>query len=226
MTKLIFMLTRNDVTIPNALETLEEVKDTGLQCIGCKDIPLELDQYIELFRKIRSHGLKSFLEIVTYNEKEHFRGVDLGLKIGADYIIGGMPKYTEKTLSYLKTKKSEIAFYPYIGDVVDHPCILQSSIDDILEDGKEAERLGVDGVNLLLYRYVGDQEVLLNEVIKKLTVPVIIAGDIKNFEQIQEIKRKSIWAFTIGSAIFNREFDRGKGIREQIIAVLSKLIDD
>jgi hypothetical protein len=220
------MLTRNDVTIPNALETLEEVEDTGLRCIGCKDIPLELDQYIELFSKMKSHDLKTFLEIVTYNEKEHFRGVDLGLRIGADHIIGGMPKYTEKTLSYLKTKNSEIEFYPYIGNVVDHPCILQGSIDEIIEDGKEAERLGVDGVNLLLYRYVGDQEALLNEVVEKLTVPLVIAGNIKNFEQIRELKKKGIWAFTIGSAIFNREFVKGKGIREQIIAVLRELKDD
>jgi hypothetical protein len=219
------MLTRNDVTIPNALETLEEVKGTGLECIGCKDIPLKLDEYIRLFGNMKSHCLESFLEIVTYDEQEHFRGVNLGLKIGADHIIGGMPEYTKATLDYLKTKKSEIGFYPYIGEVVDHPCILQGSIDDILKDGREAERLGVNGVNLLLYRYVGNQEALLTEVVEKLRVPVIIAGNIRNFEQIQAMKRKDIWAFTIGSAIFNRAFVKGRGIREQIVSVLNKLTD-
>ena len=223
MTEFIFMLTQHDVTVPAALEVLEEVKDTGLRCIGCKDIGLDLGQYRELFGKMRSYGMRSFLEVVTYDEREYFRGVDLALRIGADYLIGGMPQYTEKTLEYLKTRDSRLRYFPYIGEVVDHPCILRGSLDDIIEDGKEAERLGVDGVNLLLYRYKGDEEALLNEVVKKLRVPVIVAGSIRNFEQIEELKRKDIWAFTIGGAVFDRRFVEGKGIREQITAVLGRL---
>ncbi|MEM3507559.1 MAG: hypothetical protein QXT31_07930, partial [Candidatus Bathyarchaeia archaeon] len=102
------MLTQHDVTVPNALEILEEVKDTGLRYIGCKDVGLSLNQYIELFNKIRKYGMTSFLEIVTYNEEEHFNGVNLALKIGVDNLIGGMPQYTKKTLDYLKEKKSMV----------------------------------------------------------------------------------------------------------------------
>lgn len=214
------MLTQRDVTVLNALEVLEEINDTGLRCIGCKDVGLDPGLYDELFSRMRDYGMRSFLEIVTYDEREHFRGVDLGLRIGADYIIGGMPQYTEKTLEYLKTRDERLRFFPYIGEVVDHPCILQGSVDDVIEDGKEAERLGADGVNLLLYRYEGDQEALLDEVVDKLNLPLLVAGNIKDFEQIEELKRNNIWAFTIGSAIFNREFVKGESLRDQIAAVL------
>ena len=42
MTEFIFMLTHHDVTVPNALEVIERIKDTGLRFIGCKDIGLAI----------------------------------------------------------------------------------------------------------------------------------------------------------------------------------------
>ncbi|MBS7655549.1 hypothetical protein KEJ50_03505 [Candidatus Bathyarchaeota archaeon] len=223
MTEFIFMLTQHDVTVPNALEVLEKVKDTGLRYIGCKDIGLSLNQYIELFSRIRKYGMTSFLEVVTYNEEEHFNGVNLALKVGVDNLIGGMPQYTKKTLEYLREKKSRVKYFPYIGKIVDHPCILQGSIDEIIKDGGEAEALGVNGINLLLYRYVGDQKTLLNEAVKKLKVPLIVAGNVTSFEQIEELKKNNIWAFTIGGAIFEKKFIKQGDVQDQIIAVLNRL---
>jgi len=223
MTEFIFMLTHHDVTVPNALEVLEEVKDTGLRFIGCKDVGLSLNQYVELFSRIRKYGLTSFLEVVTYSEEEHFKGVNLALKVGVDNLIGGMPQYTKKTLEYLREKKSKIKYFPYIGKIVDHPCILQGSIEEIINDGKEAEALGVNGINLLLYRYTGDQKMLLNKAVKELKVPLIIAGNVTTFNQIEELKKNNIWAFTIGGAIFEKKFVEKGSIQAQITAVLSKI---
>jgi hypothetical protein len=217
------MLTHHDVTVPNALEVLEEVKDTGLRFIGCKDVGLSLNQYVELFSRIRKYGLTSFLEVVTYSEEEHFKGVNLALKVGVDNLIGGMPQYTKKTLEYLREKKSKIKYFPYIGKIVDHPCILQGSIEEIINDGKEAEALGVNGINLLLYRYTGDQKMLLNKAVKELKVPLIIAGNVTTFNQIEELKKNNIWAFTIGGAIFEKKFVEKGDIREQITAILNRL---
>lgn len=223
MTEFIFMLTHSDVTVPDALEVLEEIKNTGLRYIGCKDIGLDLDQYVHLFGDIRAYGMRSFLEVVTYDEREHFRGLDLARKIGADYLIGGMPKYTKKTLEYLRKMNSRLRYFPYISEVVEHPCILKGSIDDIVEDGKEAERLGADGINLLLYRYQGNQEALLHEVVDNLELPVIVAGSIKTFAQIEELMRKNVWAFTVGSAVFDKRFVKGNGLNGQITAILDNL---
>jgi thiamine monophosphate synthase len=217
------MLTHNDVSVPNALEMLEAVKETGLRLVGCKDIGLDLGEYRELFARMKNYDMRSFLEVVTYDEKQHFNGVDLALKVGADYIIGGMPQFTEKTMEYIRKGESGMKYFPYIGEVVGHPCVLQGSIDQLIENGKQAEKLGVDGVNLLLYRYKGNQTALFNEVVEKVKVPVIVAGNVRSFEQINELKRRNIWGFTIGGAIFEGAFAAKKGMKEQIQAVLNRL---
>lgn len=216
------MLTHHDVTIPNALQVFNEVKDTGLKCIGCKDIGLNLDQYKELFSGFKKQGIESFLEVVTYSEEEHFRGVDLALKIGANNLIGGMPMYTQKTMAYLKQKKEQLGFYPYIGKITDHPCILGGTIEEIIKDGKEAEKCGINGINLLLYRYTGDQKKLLAAT-KNLKVPLIVAGNVVNFEQINDLRRNKIWAFTIGGAVIEKKFVQNGSTKDQIQTVLKSV---
>jgi len=222
MVEFIFMLTHHDVTIPNALEVFEEVKDTGLKFIGCKDVGLSLDKLKELFNRMKKADMITFLEVVTYSEEEHFRGVETAIAVQADYLIGGMPWFFEKTRQYLKEKKAGIKYFPYIGKIEDHPCILKGSVEDIIKNGIEFEEKSVDGINLLLYRYVGDQKELLNQIVERLHVPIIVAGSIDSFEKIDQLKEKDkcIWAFTIGGAILEKKFVRDGDIRDQILAVL------
>ena len=223
MVEFIFMLTHHDVTVPNALEVFDEVKDIGLKFIGCKDIGLPLDEMKELFNKMRRADMTTFLEVVTYSEEEHFRGVDTAIAVQADYLIGGMPWFFERTCQYLKEKKAKMKYFPYIGRIKDHPCVLTGSIEEIIRNGMEFEEKGVEGINLLLYRYTGNQEELLNQVAEKFHVPIIVAGSVDSFEKIDKLKRrnKSIWAFTIGGAIFEKKFAKGGDIRDQIISVLT-----
>ncbi|MEM2528981.1 MAG: hypothetical protein QXG40_06250 [Ignisphaera sp.] len=82
------------------------------------------------------------------------------------------------------------------------------------------EELGIEGINLLLYRYTGDQKALLEKVVKELRLPIIVAGSIDNFQKIQELVKRNIWAFTIGGAILERKMASKKTVREEIIAVL------
>jgi predicted amino acid racemase len=219
----IFMLTHHDVTIPNALQVFDEVKDTGLKCIGCKDIGLNIDQYKELFAGFRKHGMQSFLEVVTYSEQEHFRGIELATKIGADNLIGGMPQYTKKTMDHIKQNKARLGFYPYIGKISGHPCILGGSVEEIIKDGQEAEKYGINGINLLLYRYTDASQKKLLEATKKLKVSLIVAGNVVNFEQINELKENNVWAFTIGGAVLERKFTKEDTTEAQIRAVLRQL---
>ncbi|MGA3405986.1 MAG: hypothetical protein ABSD49_09680, partial [Candidatus Bathyarchaeia archaeon] len=81
-TEFILMLTHHDVTVPNALDLFQKVSRTGLKCAGCKDIGLEISKLRQLFSSMKSVGMKSFLEVVTMKEEEHFRGVDVALDIG------------------------------------------------------------------------------------------------------------------------------------------------
>lgn len=223
MTELIFMLTHHDVTIPNALEVFDEIKDTDLKFVGCKDIGLPIDEHKILFKSMRKEGITTFLEVVSHDEKKHFEGAKKAIQIGADYLIGGMPQFTKKTIDFLKEERVDIKFFPYVGEVVGHPCILEGSVEDIVENGIKFEKKGVDGINLLLYRYKGDTNLLLNRITSALHIPLIPAGNIDCFEKIDQMKDKHIWAFTIGGAILERKFAPGKSVKKQVETVLNRL---
>ncbi len=223
MTEFIFMLTHHDVTIPNALEVFEEIKDTGLKFIGCKDIGLPIEKLQELFRKMKNADMTTFIEVVSNDEEKHFIGVEKAIRVGADYLIGGMPRFTGKTLEYLKEKKANLKFFPYIGEVIGHPCVLEGSVDEIINNGVEFEKMGIHGINLLLYRYTGNVNLLLDRAIDTLKIPLIVAGSIDDFEKIGQMKRKNVWAFTIGGAILEKKFAPQKNIKEQVTAVLTLL---
>lgn len=215
------MLTHHDVTVKDAIKVFNEVKDTGLRCVGCKDVGLSEAEYEELFKCMRKAGMTTFFEVVTYDENKHFSGVDLAIRIGADYVVGGMPWFTEKTLAYIKERGADIKYFPYIGKIEGHPCVLKGEVDEIIEDGRRAESLGVDGINLLLYRYTGNQKELLEKVTKELKVPLIIAGSVDSFEKIKELVKHNVWGFTIGGAIFEKKFAPGGDIKDQIKSVLN-----
>lgn len=223
MTEFIFMLTHHDVTIPNALEVFEEIKDTGLKFIGCKDIGLPIEKLQELFREMKNADMTTFIEVVSNDEEKHFIGVEKAIRVGADYLIGGMPRFTGKTLEYLKEKKANLKFFPYIGKVIGHPCVLEGSVDEIVDNGVEFEKMGIHGINLLLYRYTGNVNLLLDRAIDTLKIPLIVAGSIDDFEKIGQMKRKNVWAFTIGGAILEKKFAPEKNIKEQVTAVLNLL---
>ena len=219
----IFMLTHHDVTVPNALDLFQKVSKTGLKCAGCKDIGLPLSDLQRLFSNMKSSGMKSFLEVVTMKEEEHFRGVDTAVKIGAGYLIGGMPQYTEKTIQYLKRKKNPPKFFPYIGKIVGHPCLLRGTLDEIVEDAKRTQKLGADGINLLAYRYDANVPDLIQKVAEAINIPLIVAGNVDSVERIRELKELGVWAFTIGGAIMERKFQVAGDEEQQIKAVLNEV---
>ena len=223
-TEFIFMLTHHDITVPSALDLFQKVGKTGLKCAGCKDIGLEISKLRQLFSNMKTTGMKSFLEVVTMKEEEHFRGVDIALEIGAGYLIGGMPQYTEKTIQYLKRKKNRPKFFPYIGKIVGHPCLLRGTLEEIVEDAKRTQKLGADGINLLAYRYDGDVRGLIQKVMEAIEVPLIVAGNVDSMERIRELKGLGVWAFTIGGAIMERKFLAAGDEQEQIKAVLKEIV--
>jgi NAD(P)H-dependent flavin oxidoreductase YrpB (nitropropane dioxygenase family) len=217
------MLTQHDVTVPNALDLFEKVKGTGLRYVGCKDVGLKIEELRDLFAQARIENMKTFLEVVSMKEDEHFRGVRTALEVKADHLIGGMPQYTGETTRYLREKNSKIKFFPYVGKIVGHPCLLRGSIEEIVDDAKRTENLGADGINLLAYRYDGDVSQLITSVRSAVDIPLIVAGNIDRFERIREMDRLGVWAFTIGGAILEKRFLPGKGELEQVNAVLKEI---
>ena len=112
-----------------------------------------------------------------------------------------------------------IKFFPYVGRIVGHPCLLRGSIPEIAEDARRAEALGVDGINLLAYRYDGDVEALVEAGRLGDVLPVIAAGSVDSAERIRA-RERGVWAFTIGTAALDGVLLPGEPLEAQLALAL------
>jgi hypothetical protein len=135
-----------------------------------------------------------------------------------DYLIGGT--YIDATLPLIKNTK--IKYFPYVGKIIDHPCKLRGSIQEIVSDTEKVKQRGIPGINLLAYRYNGDVEALIERV-SAVGLPMIVAGSIDSYERVRKMRDMDIWAFTIGGAIFDKKFVARGSLTENINAVLKEI---
>ena len=224
VTELIYMLTKDDVTIPNALEVVDEIMDTNLRYIGFKDPQeggLAPEKYKPLMAKLRETNMEIFIEVVSESEELNLRSAKLAVDLGVDYLIGGT--FIDSSMQAIAG--TDIGFFPYIGKIVGHPCILEGSIEEIAEEGKMVKTKGIAGINLLAYRREPASEVplLIKDVQAAVGLPLIIAGSINSYERIEKMKELDVWTFTIGGAIQDGIFVPGGTIKENINAVLEVL---
>ena len=218
MTKFIFMETYNDMTRSDAIKVYKEIRDTKLKFIGFKDIGLPIGQLKELHSMMKKDGRTTFLEVVSASEKDTLQSTKVALELGVDYLIGGT--YIDSTLPLIKNTK--IKYFPYVGKIVDHPCKLRGSIEEIVNDTKKVKKKGISGINLLAYRYNGDVEQLIEKV-SAVGLPMIVAGSIDSYERVRKMKDMNIWAFTIGGAIFDKKFVAQGSLTDNIDAVLKEI---
>jgi phosphoribosylformimino-5-aminoimidazole carboxamide ribonucleotide (ProFAR) isomerase len=99
--------------------------------------------------------------------------------------------------------------------------LLRGTIHDIVEDAKRVEQLGVDGINLLAYRYDGDVPELVRSVAAATPLPLICAGSVDSVERIETLRDLGVWAFTIGTAALDGVFLRGKPLEDQLRVALA-----
>ena len=208
----IFMLTRNDQTLAEAREVYASVAATGVRHFGCKDVGLQREELEALLSEIRRNGHTSYLEVVSESEEATLASARAAAEIRPDYLIGGtLIEPVQEIIA-----GTGIKFFPYVGRVVDHPCLLRGSIEEIAEDARRAEALGVDGVNLLAYRYDGDVEALVDAVRAATSFPVIAAGSVDSVERIRTLAEHGVWAFTIGTAALDGVLLPGEPLQAQL----------
>src|SRR6188472_3788643 len=145
----IFMLTRNDETLADAREVYASVAAAGVRHFGCKDVGLPRKELEALLSDIESNGHTSYLEVVSESDEATLASARAAAEIQPDYLIGGtLIEPVQEIIA-----GTGIKFFPYVGRVVGHPCLLRGSIQEIADDARRAQALGLDGVNLLAYRY-------------------------------------------------------------------------
>src|SRR3984957_9214073 len=139
----IFMLTRDDQTIADAREVYASVADCGITHVGCEDVGLPSDELAALLDEIRANGHTTYLEVVSETEEDTLRSARVAAEIGPDYLIGGTVIEPIQRIPH----GPPIRFCPYVGTIIDPPCLLRGTIDAICDDARRAEQLGVEGIN-------------------------------------------------------------------------------
>jgi len=217
--QLITMLTYKDETVKNSFEVFDQCADLPASFWGFKDVGLPKHDMKRLVERMKAKGKTTFLEVVSLTETECLDGARLALDCGFDYLMGTV--YYDSVFRLMRGKATK--FFPFAGKVSGHPSILEGSIPEIVADGRRMQELGVAGFDLLAYRYTADAEALAEAFVQGVRVPVVLAGSIDGFPRLDVMKRIQPWAFTIGSAFFDKKFVPEGSFREQMARVLDYL---
>jgi hypothetical protein len=215
----ILMLTHNDTTVKEALNIFQECRDAPVMHWGFKDVGLSPDEMRTLVREMKAAGKTTYLEVVSLSEEEGLRGARIAVEAGFDVLMGTV--FFDSILEYLKGKP--IRYYPFPGHIYSHPSIMDGTIEEIVNHARFLESKGVQGMDLLSYRYVGDAPQLLREVVKAASVPVVSAGSIESYKRLAEVWQAGAWGFTIGSALFDKKFVPEGSFLDNTLAVCNWL---
>ncbi|WP_084612672.1 hypothetical protein [Pseudogulbenkiania sp. MAI-1] len=221
--QLIVMLTQNDITVKNASEIFDSCKDLPVNYWGFKNVGISPDATRDLIAAMKKHNKVTFLEVVTYTEESCLECAKMAVDFGFDYLTG--TRFFPSVADFLKDKP--IKYYPFVGNVGGSPVTLTGTEQDILNDCKRLEQAGVHGLDLVAYRYVdGDPVALAKSVVASATTEVILAGSIASEERIRIVNEINPFAFTMGSALFDKLFVPDGDFRanlEKVIDVMNSL---
>jgi 4-hydroxythreonine-4-phosphate dehydrogenase len=212
----IFMLTRDDQTLADARAVYASIAESGVRHVGCKDVGLPRAELQALMDDIHANGHTTHLEVVSETEEATLASARAAAEIGPDFLIGGtLIEPVQEIIA-----GTGIRFFPYVGQIVGHPCLLRGSIESIAEEARRAEELGVDGINLLAYRYDGNVDALVEAVVDATTLPVIAAGSVDSPARIRALAERGVWAFTIGTAALDGVLVPGQPLESQLRCAL------
>lgn len=219
MIEFVFMLTHHDRTVPDALDAYEQVRGTGLRYVGFKDIGVGREKLTAITQAAHDDGLQVMLEVVSTTAEDERCSLETAAEIGVDWLLGGT--HPEEGLAILRD--TGIRYCPFPGEIRDHPSVLHGEIDAIADHARTlTEMPGVYGLDLLAYRHISADPILLTRaVVAAASGPVIVAGSIERAAQIQAIADVGAWGFTIGGAIFEGRLPGGPDRAAQVQSVLA-----
>jgi hypothetical protein len=213
----IFMLTRQDSTVPDAALVVREALAAGVRHVGFKDVGGPPDLLAGLAEAIRAAGGTSYLEIVSLDAALEAAAAELAVEIGVDCLLGGVhPRVVAPRL-----RGAALRYFPFAGEVAGHPSVLRGDCAAIAASAAEIAAIdGVDGLDLLAYRSGCDAGQLMGEVCRAAGKPVIIAGSIDCADRIAAVRRAGAWGFTVGTAALEGAFAApSPGLPDQLAAI-------
>jgi hypothetical protein len=218
----IFMLTRDDRTVPGVLEVLDAIRPLGLRHIGFKDVGLEPARMRELNLKIKAQGATSWLEVVGTAPGAALAGARAAAGIGVDRLLGGAGRDADAVLAALAG--TEILYFPFSGAPRSHPTVLGGGPEAIAADCALFRAKGCAGVDLLAFRASEAEPLELVRAARRALGErmLVVAGSIDQPARVRALALAGADAFTIGSAIFKGTFAPRRGaLVPQLQAVLA-----
>lgn len=216
MVDFIFMLTRQDQTIEDCLETFDSVRSLGIRHLGFKDVGVSIETLKALNWAIKNSGAISYMEVVSETPDACIKSARNAVEIGVDRLLGGT--VVEPTLKILAG--TAIGYLPFPGRPEGHPTRLGGSPGDVERDCRRFSELGCAGVDLLAYRATEADPLDLVRAARQGTAGYLaVAGSIDSPDRIQAVAAAGADGFTIGTAALEGAFSPRKG------ALTSQLVD-
>jgi hypothetical protein len=215
----IFMLTRQDRTVPDACAVLEAIGQLGLKHIGFKDVGAELETLRALNGLIKALGAVSYLEMVATTPEAALNSARMAVEIGVDRLLGGT--LVEQTLAILAG--TGIGYFPFPGTPSGHPTRLGGSLEQVAAQSAAFLEMGCAGVDLLAYRATEAEPIALVRAARRgmgEKGALICAGGVDSPARIAALREAGCDAFTVGSAAFDLAFSGAATLSGQLEDIL------
>ena len=217
----VFMLTRNDATVENALDLVEIARELGLSHIGFKDVGAEAAVLRRLTAAIRAAGATPWMEVVSTTREAELRSIALGRDLGVDVLMGGV--HVEEALRILDGCATR--YLPFAGKPSGHPTRLGGSAEEVEAQCRAFARQGCGGVDILAYRATEAEPLDLVAACRRGFLDsgaVVVAGSVNSAERVAALRAAGADAFTIGTAAIECAYAPGAGsLMAQLRAVLA-----
>ncbi|CZF86665.1 4-hydroxythreonine-4-phosphate dehydrogenase [Grimontia marina] len=151
------------------------------------------------------------------DEESEIQSAKAAMTLNVDYLLSG----TRPELVASLVRNPPLKHCPFAGEIEGHPSILIGSVDSISRHEEEISAIDeVDGLDLLAYRFSGDEPELMRRVCEASSKPVIMAGSIDNRERIEVVYQSGSSGFTVGTAAFTGAIPSEKpGLLGQVSAI-------
>ena len=217
----VFMLTRNDATVENALDLIETARPLGLKHIGFKDVGADPAMLGRLVAGIRTAGASPWMEVVSTTREGELRSIALGRDLGVDWLMGGV--HVAEALGLLAGAPAR--YLPFAGRPFGHPTRLGGVAEKVEEQCRALRRLGCAGVDILAYRATEAAPLDLVAACRRGFAGggrVVVAGSVNSPERIAAVRAAGADAITVGTAAIDGSYARGAGpLTAQLAAILA-----
>lgn len=204
----IFMLTRDDRTVPECLELVDRLAPLKLRHVGFKDVGVDHRTLETLHARIKAMGAVSYMEVVSTTPEAALNSARVAAKIGVDCLLGGTDvDGVQKILA-----GSAIQYYPFAGFPEGHPTKLRGRPDDVAKHCRDYLAKACAGVDLLAYRATDADPLDLVRAARGALGEswLIVAGSVNSPARVKALADAGADAFTIGTAVFDASFLPGK----------------